>query len=129
NQLSYTNFFAYDEGSRKTFETNANGEVLKYTNNAAGDLLSLTDGKGQTTKWNPNEYGLITNKLDQAGTEVLRYQYDKENRLTNRWSTAKGNTKYAYDHAGNLTLIDYPTSTDVAMSYDSLNRLTNMVDA
>jgi len=30
---------------------------------------------------------------------------------------------------GNLTNIDYPASTDVSLAYDSLNRLTNMVDA
>src|SRR5262249_41352486 len=99
NQLN-TNFwlYVYDEAGRKTYETNANTETLKFTNSAAGDLLSLTDGKNQTTKWKYNEYGLVTNKIDQAGTEILRYQYDADNRLTNRWSVAKGNTKYAYDN-------------------------------
>ena len=129
NQIGATNFFAYDLAGRKIFETNANYELLRYTNNAAGDLLSLTDGKGQTTRWNYNEYGRATNKLDQTGTEILRYIYDPDNRLTNRWSAEKGNTKYTFDPVGNLTLVDYPSSTDVTMQYDWLNRLTNMVDA
>jgi len=43
NQISLTNFYAYDAAGRRTFETNANAELLRYTNNAAGDLLSLTD--------------------------------------------------------------------------------------
>jgi len=43
NQLNLTNYYAYDEGSRKTFETNANNELIRYTNNSAGDLLSLTE--------------------------------------------------------------------------------------
>ncbi len=30
---------------------------------------------------------------------------------------------------GNLTKIDYPSSTDVTFTYDSLNRASNMVDA
>ncbi len=67
NQLSLTNFYAYDEAMRKTLETNANGEVLRYTNNAASDLLSLTDGKNQTTRWKYDLFGRMTNKLDQAG--------------------------------------------------------------
>jgi YD repeat-containing protein len=92
-------------------------------------LLSLTDGKSQSTRWNYDQYGRVTNKLDQAGTEILRYTYDPNNRLTNRWSAAKGDTKYAYDPVGNLTNIDYAVSTDVRMQYDWLNRLTNMVDA
>ena len=96
---------------------------------AAGDLLSLTDGKNQTTKWSYDEFGRVTNKLDQAGVEVLRYKYDADDRLTNRWSKAKLDTYYAYDAVGNLTNIDHNASTDVKFQYDGLNRLTNMVDA
>jgi YD repeat-containing protein len=80
----------------------------------AGDLLSLTDGKVQTTRWNYDEYGRVTNKLDQAGTEIPRYKYDADSRLTNRWSVEKSDTFYAYDPVGNLTNIDYPVSHDVS---------------
>ncbi len=113
----------------KRIETNANNEVLRYTNNAAGDLLSLTDGKSQTTRRNYDEYGRVTNKVDQAGTEIIRYNYDPEGRLTNRWSAAKGSTVYTYASIGNLTFVNYPASPDVTFGYDALNRLTNMVDA
>ncbi len=91
-------------------------------------MLSLIDGKNQTTTWHYDEYGRVTNKLDQANTEILRYKYDPEGRLTNRWSVAKGNTGYKYDSVGNLTNIDYPVSEDVSFAYDSLNRLTSMID-
>jgi YD repeat-containing protein len=129
NQLNLTNFFGYDAAGRKTAETNANSEVLRFTNNAAGDLLSLTDGKNQTTRWLYDPYGRVTNKLDQAGAVILKYSYDPGNRLTNRWSAAKGTTVYTYDTVGNLTFVNYPASTDVTFQYDPLNRLTNMVDA
>jgi len=129
NQLAKVTRFVYDEALRKTWETNANNEIIRYTNNAAGDLLSLTDGKNQTTRWNYDEYGRVTNKLDQAGTEILRYKYDPNSQLTNRWSAAKTNTYYSYDPVGNLTNINYPVSTDVKFQYDPLNRVTNMIDA
>src|SRR5439155_14927685 len=74
-------------------------------------------------------YGRVTNKLDQASVEILRYAYDANSRLTNRWSAAKGNTVYTYDSVANLTFINYPASTDITLQYDALNRLTNMVDA
>jgi RHS repeat-associated protein len=128
NQLNLTNFYGYDAASRKTAETNANGEILRYTNNAAGDLLSLTDGKNQTTLWNYDTYGRVTSKLDQTGTEVLSYNYNADSRLTNRWSAAKGNTTYTYDPVGNLTYTYNPTGPTVYYQYDPLNRLTNMVD-
>ena len=129
NQLDQITYYAYDEAGRKVAETNANNEIIRYTNNAAGDLLSLTDGKNQTTKWNYDEYGRATNKLDQTAAEILRYKYDPDSRLTNRWSVAKGDTKYKYDPVGNLTNIDYAVSMDVRFAYDALNRATTMVDA
>lgn len=130
NQLNYTNFYVYDEARRKTFETNANAEVIRYTNNAAGDLLSLTDGKNQTTRWKYDQFGRVTNKLDQAGASILVYKYDSNNRLTIRWSAAMGDTRYKYDVVGNLTNMTYAIGTPpVTMRYDALNRLTNMVDA
>jgi RHS repeat-associated protein len=128
NQLNFTNFYTYDEAMRKTIEANANGEVVRYTNNAASDLLSLTDGQNHTTRWQYDLFGRVTNKLDQAGTTVLRYIYDPDNRLTNRWSAAKGSTTYKYDNIGNLTNIVYPGFSQVKFRYDSMNRLTNMVD-
>jgi len=75
-----------------------------------------------------DEFGRITNKLDQAGAEILRYEYDPNGRLTNRWSIAKGDTYYSFDPVGNLTNINYPNSTDVSFAFDPLNQLTNMID-
>lgn len=49
--------------------------------------------------------------------------------MTNRWSVAKGSTTYGYDALGNLTGVQYPVSPPIALKYDVLNRLTNMVDA
>jgi len=59
--------------------------------------------------------------------ELFRYQYDPNSRLTNRWTAAKGDTKYTYDAVGNLLTVTYPTSPGVANQYDALNRLTNTV--
>jgi YD repeat-containing protein len=42
--------------------------VLRFTNSAAGDLLSLTDGKNQTTRWSYDEYGRVINKHRTAAT-------------------------------------------------------------
>jgi RHS repeat-associated protein len=120
--------YVRDESGRLRYETNANNEVLQFTYNPADDMLSLTDGKNQTTQWNYDQYGRVTNKVDAASTEIFRYQYDPVGRLTNRWTLAKGNTTYRYDEIGNLTNIVYPTSSSIALRYDGLNRLTNMTD-
>ena len=77
----------------------------KFTYDAAGNLRTLSDGKSQLTSWGYDTYGRVASKTNDTGTEILDYLYDANNRLTNRWSVAKGNTAYLYDAVGNLTNI------------------------
>jgi YD repeat-containing protein len=128
NQLSKVWRYEYDAAARQITETNANSEIIRFTYNPAGDLLTLRDGKNQVTTWNYDLYGRLTNKLDQASASILRYQYDANSRLTNRWSAAKGTTTYRYDTVGNLTNVLYATSPGITNRYDALNRVTNRVD-
>jgi YD repeat-containing protein len=78
---------------------------------------------------NYNQYGLLTNKVEDTSQAVFRYTYDAGGRLSTRWTPQKGTTTYHYDPVGNLTNVDYPSSTDLTLQYDALNRLTNLVDA
>ena len=129
NQLGYVTTNGYDAERRKTAETNADGQVTQYGYNTAGDLTSLTDGNSHTTQWGYDLYGRVTNKVDATSTTILKYQYDADSRLTNRWSLGRTNTIYAYDKVGNLTGVTYQASHALAFAYDALNRLTNMADA
>ena len=128
NQLGFTNWSILDAALRKTAETNANGGVTQFSYDPAGDLLTLTDPKTNVTTWHFDLYGRATNKVDAAGAVSIRYSYDADDRLTNRWLTASGNSGYKYDPAGNLTNIAYPDVT-VPFQYDALKRRINMVDA
>ena len=130
DELGRQTWFVHDAAGRILFQTNANNEVLKFTYNAADQMLSFKDGRNKETKWNYDEYGRVTNKLDATATAIFRYKYDPLNRLTNRWTPAKGDTFYRYDSLGNLTNVDYTGSTfDLSFQYDGLSRLTNVVDA
>ncbi len=51
-----------------------------FTYNGANDLLTLTDGKNQTTSFGIDLYGNATNKIDAAGNLVLVNQFDADNR-------------------------------------------------
>lgn len=71
----------------------------------------------------------MTNKVQHGGTEILRYSYDANHRLTNRWSKEKLDTQYRYNKDGTLTNINYASSPDIALVYDALGRLATMIDA
>ena len=141
NQLNYTNYYNYDAAMRKTSETSAIGAVTTYGYDAAGDLTLLTDPNTNSTHWNYDCFGRVTNKVDATTTVILKYQYDANSRLTNRWSLQKSNTVYAYDAAGNLTNVAYTVNSSMypanviglvtsnfAFGYDTVNRMTSMSD-
>jgi RHS repeat-associated protein len=130
DSLARPTVFVRDTAGRELYVTNANLEVLQFAYDAADDLLSLTDGKSQTTSWKYDSYGQVTNKLDANNLEMFRYQYDPNGRLTNRWQAGGVVTTYRYDALGNLTNVIYPGDPDLNCVFqsDGLNRLTSMVD-
>ena len=116
NQIGNVSLYNFDILSRKTNEVVAGVTTNSFTYNGAGDRLTLTDGKGQTTSWLYDQNGNVTNKLDANNALLFVYQYDPDNRLTNRWSAAKGNTVYSYDAAGNLKTINYQHSPAINLA-------------
>jgi RHS repeat-associated protein len=128
DQLGHQTKYVRDLAGRVLYQTNANNELLQFTYNPADELLTLTDGKMQTTTWGYDVFGRVTTKLDALGTNLFIYGYDANDRLTSRVSAAKGTTTYKYDPIGNLTNVVYPISSNLVFRYDPLNRLTNMVD-
>ena len=129
NQIGNVVLYKYDLLNRKTNELVLGVTTNRFVYSGAGDLLKLIDGNKQTNTFAYDSYGRVTNKLDALGTNIFCYQYDADNRLTNRWTPAKTNTAYQYDAVGNLKGIYYPTSPAIILSYDAMNRLTNMIDA
>ena len=123
NQLNKVTLYGQDVAGRKTSGSNANGQVITNRYNAAGDLTSLKDGKGQNTSWYYDADGRLTQTLDHNNSAVATYGYDANNRLTSRYTPAKGTTIYSYDNASRLTFINFPTSTDVTFGRDGPQNL------
>ncbi len=127
--------YQYDAALRKTNEFTPKGEAIKYTYNAAGDLLTLTDGRNKTTTWTYDTEGRLTaKKYHGSPLDNVTYGYDANHRLTSRkfWSSPSvfQETIYGYDANANLLTVDYPAgTTDISYTYDPLDRLSQMVDA
>jgi RHS repeat-associated protein len=121
--------YSYDPLGRKTNEVYPTITTNSFSFSPGSDLLTLTDGKNQTTTWTFDQFGRATNKIDAANNLIFIYAYDPNNRLTNRWTPQKLTTLYSYDPVANLTNVTYHSSPTITLAYDVLNRLTNMVDA
>lgn len=129
NQISKVTSWAYDAAQRKTGETIVGIMATSFAYDSGNNLLTLTDGNSHNTTWTYDIYAKNLTKADHASTIILTNGFDANGRLTARWSKAKGKTSYTYDDVGNLTAINYPTSTDISYTYDALNRISTMVDA
>ncbi len=96
--------------------TSATGFLTKYTNDALGHLLTVTQNA------QPGAIG---------GTQTRTYVYDMLGRLTSEANPESGTTTYVYDGTscwstptkGLLTYKTDATGTTIMYSYDSLNRM------
>lgn len=82
NQLYKAWTYGYDLANRKTNEIALGVYTNGFGYSGAGDLLTLTDGNRNTTSWNYDQFGRVTNKLDAAANVIFVYGYDPDNRLT-----------------------------------------------
>jgi YD repeat-containing protein len=127
--------YAYDQALRKTSETTPNNEIVNFTYDAGGNLLTLQDHRGKTTTWTYDTEGRMRTKRYQGQAFAnLEHTYNPNGQVATRrfWSSPSASrvTTYTYDNAGNLTLVDYPVGTqDITIAYDALDRVSSMTDA
>ncbi len=146
-------------GNRRRFRYDAYGNAIKdvapasldfsvsRSFNSTNDLLSETDGRGNTTT-----YGYATGSDPAADYQVgqLKTVTDRENGLSTfkYWTTSSSPTppasnvglvkslsnqrsktwSYDYDSDGNLTKVTSPLGLKTTMGYDSSGRLTSRRD-
>ncbi|WP_342351530.1 RHS repeat-associated core domain-containing protein [Gilliamella apis] len=115
--------YQYDENLHLTSRTNAIGEKIRllrkpqgevthiihadgiqesFTYNAMGQLLSHTDGKGQTVYLSRNPRGLLTKRFDPKDQTII-YQYDVVQRLTSLFNENNEAYRFSYDDSDRLT--------------------------
>ncbi len=85
------------------------------------------DSAGQITKWDYDGLNRLSKKTYGDGKSQT-YAYGGGRLLATR--DGRGLlTGFSYDANGNLTGIDYPTQTDIALSYNALDKPLSMTDA
>ncbi|MFV3383177.1 RHS repeat-associated core domain-containing protein [Pseudomonas sp. NY15354] len=95
-----------------TLERKPDGEVLRinhpdgtsetFTYNALGQVLSHTDGKGQSTRLLRTARGLPSSRQDAKGQRI-RYEYDQAIRLTALVNENNATYSFAYDASDRLS--------------------------
>ncbi|MEN5124272.1 type IV secretion protein Rhs, partial [Pseudomonas sp. TWI698] len=118
-----------------TLERKPDGEVLcihhpdgtaeSFTYNTLGQVLTHTDGKGQTTRLQRTSRGLPSSRQDAKG-QWVRYEYDKALRLTALVNENSAAYRFAYDASDRLSEEVRVDNLTRRFSYDAGGNLVRL---
>lgn len=121
-----TTYYEYNHKGQVVKVTDALGGETKYTyggtscsacGSKGDNLTSITDAKGNTTKFEYDHLSRLVKEIGPLGYST-GYGYDAKGRLTSK-TDAEGNTiSYSYDALGRLLAKSYPDNTGESYSYD-----------
>lgn len=125
----------YDAAGNLITATDARGAVTTYTYDALNRVTQIgaaLSGSTQTTTFQydsgPHAIGRLSRISD--GAAVTTYGYNSKGRLSSKTQQMSGGlqltTSYAYDSAGRLSQVTYPSGQTINYSYDSQGRISSL---
>jgi YD repeat-containing protein len=127
----------YDEAGNLLTQTDAKGQRTTYTYDALNrvTLITFHDGSKQSYAYDQGTNGIgrlssIT-ETDAANqqTSLIQYTHTSQGRVNSETRTVGGVQYvlgYAYDVAGRLSGLTYPSGRTLAYSFDSLGRVSGI---
>jgi len=124
--------YAYDVKGNKTSQTDANGNVTHYEYDDQGHLVKAADALGNATTYSYIATGCPScgggsdkmTSLSDAKGQTTSYQYDLLGRLTQETDPLGKITAHAYDAVGNLITKTDANGAAITYTFDALKRLT-----
>ena len=121
----------FDAAGNVLTSTDARGLKTTYTYDALDRPVSAAYADGKVVTWHydqgTNGIGHLTAMTDRSGSTL--WTYDRHGRVLTRKTIAAGmsfTTATAYDAAGRLASIAYPSGAVVAVSYDAAGRVSGL---
>jgi RHS repeat-associated protein len=103
-------------------------DVTAYAYYANGDLKSITNALGQTTRFTRYDgNGRLLASVDPNGLATT-LAYDGRGRLVSR-TVGVETTRFGYDGTGNLLQVTRPDNSFITYTYDTAHRLTDIRDS
>lgn len=147
--MGKTSFYTYEpQYGKLTSYRNRNGAVIQYsydnkgnliqvayplniintyTYNALGDLLTITDGKGNTTTLTYDTYGNLTGAQRPLGYNVT-LGYDLKSRLISYTDPNNNSTEITYDPLDRVLSVEDATNNSFVFTYDANGNILTLRD-
>jgi|APLak6261658528_1056013.scaffolds.fasta_scaffold00207_1 RHS repeat-associated protein len=126
-QKTATNTYAtlaqatYNAQHLPTSSTDAAGQTTRYSYNAAGQLIQLTNPLNQVTRYNYNTQGYLTSVINANGNTELTLTYNN-GQVATRTDSEGHILRYSYDNLDRLTAVTYPDGTSQTISWNKLDK-------
>lgn len=105
DRMGFTNAYAYDSMQRRTYETNALGQVTAYDYCACGSLDSVRDAAGNYTYFFYDTAGRLTNTVTADGFGRTN-RYNLADQIIETRDSSGYLVRNRYDPEGSLALVD-----------------------
>lgn len=126
----------YDAAGNMLTRTDAKGQIASYTYDALNRItgISYTGAPSQTITYTydqgTNGIGHLTSIQDSTGTTT--YVYDQHGRLTSKTAQNYGatyTTAYSYDAQGRLNAVTYPSGRVISYGFDTQGRVSQVTSS
>ncbi len=124
-EMCGTIYTTYDLAGNVVSQTDGLGNTTRYTYDERSHRTSVTDANGDTTRFAYDPLGRLTSVVDPL-ENVTAYSYDDLDRVTHeyvQWEGAVYSTSYQYDVRGNVQGIVDRLGRTRTFRYDALGRL------
>ncbi len=118
-----------NDGSQYSYRTFTDIDGVKTEtvyNECCQNPIKITQA-GETTTFEYNEKGLLTQKSSTSG-KFVKLEYDEKLNKINKVTNNEGWTKFDYDKRGNLAKAQNDQGKAVLLIYDLQGRISKMVD-
>ena len=126
-----TTSYSYDGAGHVLAQTDADGKRTTFTYDALGNKATETDSDttgGATVAWLYDGAGRLCRRLVASSGNALGSTTSLTHPCTDTVSNTGIETRYTYDHAGNLATASDPTSggETISAGHDNLSRPTSV---
>ena len=113
--------YTYNNQHLPLIYTDAAGQTTKYQYNPAGQLTQVTDALGEVTSYHYNVLGYLTYIVNPKGKVQESFTYDTYGRIATATDSEGYTVRYHYDNFDRLTQETFPDGTTRQYTWDKLD--------